>query len=64
MVKNVLKKKIGVICPTEKPSKELQKNVTFFKTIKPSTFQECQFPEKVIVNEKRTIRRPRAWDAK
>ena len=64
MVKNVLKKKIGVICPTEKPSRELQKDVTFFKTIKPATYLECQFPEKVIVSPQRTIRRPRAWDSK
>jgi hypothetical protein len=62
MVKNVLKKRIGIICPTEKPSRELQKDVSFFKTIKPATYQDCQFPEQVVVNAKRTIRRPRAWD--
>jgi hypothetical protein len=34
MVKTVLKKTVGVICPHEKPSKEFQRAVSFFKTIK------------------------------
>jgi uncharacterized LabA/DUF88 family protein len=45
MVKNVLRKTVGVICPHEKPSKELIKSASFFKTIKPATYLECQFPD-------------------
>ncbi len=60
MVKNVLRKTVGVICPHEKPSKELVREASFFKTIKPQTFHDCQFPERINV-EGRTIHRPEAW---
>jgi hypothetical protein len=60
MVKTVLKKTVGVICPHEKPSKELQRAASFFKTIKAQTYSECQFPEKIVLNG-RSIRKPVAW---
>lgn len=60
MVRNELHKTVGVICPHEKPSKELIKSATFFKVIKPSTFQECQFYETLEVNGRR-IHKPKAW---
>lgn len=60
LAKNVLKKPIGVICPHENPSKELQRVASFFKTIKPSTYLDCQFAEKIPTNG-RVIRKPKAW---
>jgi hypothetical protein len=60
MVKLVLKKTVGVICPHEKPSKELIRVASFFKPIKSETYLECQFPEKLSVGE-RTIHKPKAW---
>lgn len=60
MVKRVLRKTIGVICPHEKPSQQLIREATFFKTIKPSTFRECLLPEK-IVDGGRAIHCPRSW---
>ena len=45
MVRNVLKKPVGVICPHEHPSRELKKVASFFKTVKAETYKECQFPE-------------------
>mgnify|MGYP001573541298 CR=1 FL=1 len=59
-VKIELKKTIGVICPHEKPSKELLRSASFFKTIKPSTYLDCQLPDKIITNG-RHIHRPEAW---
>lgn len=60
MVKNVLKKTVGIICPHEKPSKELIKSATFLKRIKSSTYLECQFPD-LIKLKNRTIHKPKAW---
>lgn len=62
MIKNELGKTIGVICPHEKPSRELSnpKVASFFKTIKGSTLLECQLPEKIQVGE-RFIHKPKAW---
>ena len=59
-VRTVLKKTVGVICPHEKPSKELLKAASFFKTIKPATYLDCQLPEKIILPN-RSIRKPEAW---
>ncbi len=60
MVKSVLKKTVGVICPHEKPSKELVRVASFFKSIKEETYLECQFPENLSIGA-RTIRKPKAW---
>lgn len=59
-VKTVLKKTVGVICPQEKPSKELIKSASFFKTIKSSTYLECQLPDSIKLKN-RTIHKPKAW---
>lgn len=60
MVKDVLKKTVGVICPHERPSKELVRSASFFKTVKPETFLECQFPDP-IEWQGRKIHKPKAW---
>lgn len=60
LVRTTLNKKIGIICPQENPSKELQKVATFFKVIKPQTYLDCQFPEK-IQDANGTTTKPRAW---
>ena len=60
MVKTVLKNTVGVICPHEKPSKELIKSAGFFKTVKPSTYIECQFTDKISFNG-RVIHKPKTW---
>jgi uncharacterized LabA/DUF88 family protein len=61
MVRSVLKKTVGVICPHEKPSKELVRVASFFKTIKAETFLKCQLPDSISVGE-RVIRKPKAWN--
>jgi uncharacterized LabA/DUF88 family protein len=58
--KSVLGKTVGLICPHEKPSRELIKAVSFCKPIKSSLYQECQFPEKISFNG-RIIHKPKAW---
>jgi uncharacterized LabA/DUF88 family protein len=60
MVKTVLKKTVGVICPQERPSKELLRAASFFKVIKPATYLECQLSDKVHGNA-RIIHKPKAW---
>lgn len=60
MVKSVLHKTVGLICPHEKPSKELIRVASFFKPIKSDTYLDCQLPEKLNAGS-RTINKPRAW---
>jgi uncharacterized LabA/DUF88 family protein len=55
-----LKKTVGVLCPVETPSRALIKSARFFKTIKPTTYLECQLPDKIILPH-RSIRKPDAW---
>jgi hypothetical protein len=61
MVKNELKSGIGLICPHDRPSKELKKHVHFLKSIKPETYKECQFADQIIDSLGRVISKPRAW---
>ena len=61
MARTVLRKTVGVICPHERPSKELQRAASFFKTIKSQTYLECQYPDKIILDG-RSIRKPEAWN--
>jgi hypothetical protein len=60
MVKNVLKKPVGVICPLEPPSRELRKVATFFKVIKPETYKECQFPIS-FADKNGKVHKPKDW---
>jgi hypothetical protein len=60
MARTVLNKTVGVICPHEKPSRELVKAASFFKTIKPATYSECQFLDEFSHNG-RPIRIPKSW---
>lgn len=59
-VKTLLNKTVGLICPHEKPSRELLKVANFFKPIKPSLFHQCQFPDK-IESAGRVIHKPKPW---
>ncbi len=60
MVKTVLGKTVGVICPHEKPSKELIRSASFFKTIKTQTYFECQLPNTIGLDG-RKVHKPKAW---
>jgi hypothetical protein len=60
LVKKELKKTIGVICPHEKPSRELIREASFFKTIRKETFLECQFPDK-MKDRSGLIKKPNMW---
>ena len=60
-VKTVLNKTVGLICPHDKPSRELLKVASFFKPIKSSLYHQCQFPEKISYNG-RTIHKPKLWN--
>lgn len=60
MVRNILKKPVGIICPHEHPSRELKKVATFFKTIKPEIYKECQFPES-FADKNGKVHKPKEW---
>jgi uncharacterized LabA/DUF88 family protein len=60
MVRNILKKPVGIICPHEQPSRELKKVASFFKTIRGDTYTECQFPDS-FVDKNGKIHKPRGW---
>jgi len=60
MARTVLRKTVGIICPHERPSKELQRSASFFKTIKTQTYVECQYPDKIVLDG-RALRKPEAW---
>lgn len=59
-VKTVLNKTVGLICPHDKPSRELLKVANFFKPIKSNLYHQCQFPEKIWHNG-RTIHKSKLW---
>lgn len=60
MVKTVIGKTIGVICPHSQPSRELIRAASFFKAIKPETFKECQFPDN-LTDKNGAFYKPPTW---
>lgn len=60
LIKKELHKTVGVICPHEKPSRELIREASFFKVIKKETFLECQLPEE-IKDKIGIIKKPSIW---
>lgn len=60
LVKSELRKTVGVLCPHEKPSRELIKQASFFKSIKKETFLGCQLPEE-IKDRAGMIKKPSIW---
>lgn len=59
-VRTVLNKTVELICPHDKPSRELLKVANFFKPIKSNLYHQCQFTEKISYNG-RTIHKPKSW---
>ncbi|OFZ15734.1 MAG: hypothetical protein A2Z20_05210 [Bdellovibrionales bacterium RBG_16_40_8] len=60
MVRSVLNKPVGIICPHEHPSRELKKVASFFKCIKAETYKECQFPDS-FADSIGKVHKPKEW---
>ena len=60
MVTKDLGQKVCVINPNPKPSKQLRKFATFYRTLEKSAIHKAQFPES-ITDRKGTFSKPRGW---
>lgn len=60
IVQRELAKPVGILNPQQRPSIVLKKEARFFKGIRHSTLNRCQFPE-VLRDERGEIRKPKGW---
>lgn len=60
IVKEHLKKPVGVINPQRHPCRVLQNHATFYKHIRTSVLKQCQFPSPMKDN-KGTFSKPAGW---
>ena len=60
MVRNCLHKKVGLLNPHKKPSRELLNNSDFIKSIRKGTLASSQFPD-VMTDKQGTFHRPKEW---
>lgn len=60
IVKGPLGKTIGILNPQKRPSRELLKEASFFKTIRPNTLAKAQFP-KILRDAHGEIHKPSGW---
>lgn len=60
IVKNELRKPVGVLNPQKRPSRMLEQHATFYKHIRPGVLAASQFP-KTLVDEHGTFSRPTQW---
>ena len=61
MIKDDLKKNIGVICPQKKPSGALKKKATFYKQVRTGVLQASQFPPIITLKNGTKIQKPAEW---
>ena len=61
VVKEDLKKNIGVISPHKKPAKALQNKATFYKKIRNGVLQAAQFPPTIALKDGKIIHKPSSW---
>jgi uncharacterized LabA/DUF88 family protein len=59
-VRKELRKKVGLLSPAERPSRELRNAVDFVKPIRSGVLAAAQFPDEVR-NGSGVIRRPATW---
>lgn len=60
IVKDKLKKKVGILNPHKHPSQELLKHATFFKTIRKGVLKTSQFPEE-MEDKRGKFHKPSSW---
>ena len=60
IIKEEMGKKVGILNPQKKPSKELGDNALFQKQIRAGALCNCQFPDQ-IKDEHGTIIKPSSW---
>lgn len=60
IVRLELNKRIGVINPQKRPSRELQKYVDFIRQVRKGVLIECQFPDR-IQDKNGTVHKPSKW---
>jgi uncharacterized LabA/DUF88 family protein len=60
IVKNELRKPVGVLNPQQRPSRMLQRHATFYKHIRPGVLSASQFP-KTLEDEHGTFSKPTEW---
>lgn len=60
VVKNELRKPVGVLNPQKRPSRMLQKYATFYKHIRPGVLAASQFPA-TLKDEHGTFSKPAGW---
>lgn len=61
IIKNELNKKIGILNPQRRASRELQKHALFFKQLRQSVAARCQLPLQ-LQDAHGIIRKPGAWN--
>ncbi|MBY0113081.1 MAG: NYN domain-containing protein [Phycisphaerales bacterium] len=60
VVKQELRKTVGIICPHKHPSKQLLAQATFMKQIRQGVLEACQLPP-ILTDSKGTIHKPTDW---
>ena len=60
LVRQELKKTVGVLNPHKNPSRAIQPHVDFYKPIRQGALQQCQLPE-MLTDSRGTIRKPASW---
>ena len=60
ILRNELKKKVGVVIPHPHPSYILMKNADFIQRLRPGLLKASQFPE-VLVDQKGQFHKPPSW---
>ena len=61
VVKDELKKNIGVVSPYKKPARALQNKATFYKKIRIGVLQASQFPPIINLKDGKVIHKPSSW---
>jgi hypothetical protein len=61
IVRDKIKRKVGVLCPDETLSEPLQKAASFFLHIHHYDYAACQFPDRLNTHYNKLIRKPEGW---
>ncbi len=61
IVRDELKKNIGIISPYKRPARALQNKATFYKKIRTGVLQATQFPAIITLANGETIHKPSDW---
>ena len=61
IVRDEIRRRVGILCPDETLSQPLQKAASFFLHIHEYEYAACQFPPRLNTPYNKTIRRPDTW---